>query len=196
MGLKRSVDPTVPLLTTAEAKLHLRIDHSDEDTYVDALVKAATYKVESYIRRSLLSQTWIYTLDRFPAWTINVPRPPAIAVSSLAYVDTDGASQTLSSSLYRVTINGTPSRITPVYGEVWPTTRNQTDAVTITYTAGYGVTAATVPEQIREAVRLIVGHWYVNRETVTTGTIVARFPQSAEWLLDGFKVKDWNYGNN
>lgn len=190
MGLKRTTDPTTPLLTTAQAKLHLRVDHSDEDTPIDSLVKAATYKAEDYCRRAFVTQSWTYTLDRFPLWELKIPRPPLISLTSLTYIDTDGNTQTLSSSAYRLATNGTPARLTPAYNTVWPVVRPQTiDSVTLVYSAGYGSASSNVPEPIVSAVKLILGHLYNVRDEN------AEIPKQALWLLDGYRVKDWSYGD-
>ena len=119
---------------------------------------------------------------------IQIPRPPLISISSITYIDSDGVEQTLSSSLYRVGTKSSPGRVTPAHGEVWPTTRNVTEAVTITFLAGFGTTAATVPGVAKRAIRLTLGNWFENRESVVVGTIAAELPQSAKNLLTNFRM--------
>ncbi len=190
MGLTRTVDPATALLTTAEAKAQVQIPSSDtsQDSYLDDLVTAATEKAEQYTGRAFINQTWELTLDDFPAWALTLPRPPLVSVSSIAYVDDNGDSQTLSSSLYIVGTKSKPGRLTPTYDQVWPSTRNIIEAVTVTYVAGYGSAASSVPDRALQAVRLTVANWYANREAVVVGTISGELPQNAMWLLNGLRV--------
>ena len=104
-------------------------------------------------------------LDRFPTLIISPPHPPLVSVTGIVYVDTDGADQTLGSSVYRVDTVNEPGRITLEYNQSWPSTREVTNAVTITYQAGYGK-AAAVPDDVKAAIKLLVGHLYEHREAV------------------------------
>ena len=89
-----SVAPAFEPVTLAEAKLWLRIDHSDEDSLVLELVKSARREVERFCGRQLINSTRIWRLDRFPSsGVIRLDRPPLSSVSSITYVDTAGASQ-------------------------------------------------------------------------------------------------------
>jgi uncharacterized phiE125 gp8 family phage protein len=91
-------------------------------------------------------------------------------------VDTDGTTQTLSTSRYQVDAKRRPGRMRPAYGYSWPATRPSTvNAVTVTFVAGYGP-AASVPESVRQAIRLAVSTWNLNREEAT-------LPAGAEQLL-------------
>lgn len=192
MGLARKTDATLEPLTTAEAKLHLRVDHALEDAYIDGLVKAARLRVERELRRALVTQTWTYTLERFPVFELRLPRPPLQSITSIIYLDGDGASQTLVNTKYRVTTNGTPGRVEPVYGETWPITRRTSDAVSIEFIAGYGSAATSVPEDARAAIRWIVGHLYKHREAVTEANLVV-LPLGIKWLLDPLRYRDLSY---
>lgn len=170
MGLTLVTAPASEPLTTAEAKSHLRVDITDDDTLIDAYVKAARQYVEEDMGRALITQTWDYTLDEFPAdgSAIQIPRPPLQSVTSVTYVDSAGATQTLSSANYIVNTGKRNGEITLAYGQTWPATREQANAVTIRFVAGYGA-ASAVPETIKTAVRLTLGDLYGNREGSIVG---------------------------
>lgn len=170
---------TLPV-SLAEAKVHLRITHDDDDAYILNVIKAATNLAEIFQQRTYVQRQRIYILDDFPA-VIIIPYPPLIQVDSIQYTDTDGVLQTLAPSQYQVDIKNEPGRIVPAYGESWPSTRGILDAITVTYIAGYG-TADDVPAEIKQAVLLIIGHLYENRENVTDARL-ARIPDGAERLL-------------
>jgi uncharacterized phiE125 gp8 family phage protein len=162
MAVNQTVAPTSEPLTTAEAKAHLKVDTSDEDTLIDAYVTAARGWCEQYLRRQLITATWELLLEDFYQESIPLPWAPLQSITSIVYTDSDGVSQTVSSSDYTVDIKSTPGQVYPVYGEYWPTPRAERNAVTITYVAGYGA-ASAVPEEIRTAIRLLVGHYYEHR---------------------------------
>lgn len=185
MNLIRSIDATVEPWTTAEAKAHLRVTTSDHDTYIEALIKAARQYVEMYTGRSLMGQTWVLRLDHdWPGDQIVLPRPPTLTVSSITYVDLDGATQTLAADQYQVDVARHLGTITPAYDVTWPDVRDQLSAITVTYTAGYHATDATkIPAGLRHAMLLLVGVWFVNREAVITGTIATDLPHGVEALL-------------
>lgn len=169
--LERTNAPVAPLVTLAEAKLHLRVEHDAEDTLITRIVAAATERAEEIQARAYVTQTWRLGLPRFPVGrVIRLPRPPLQAVTSIAYTDPAGESQTLPDSTYRVLIDGVPGRVVLARDAAWPATADEPDAVRVTYTAGYGDLGADVPEEQRAAVLLFVGHLYESREAITVGT--------------------------
>lgn len=159
---------------------HLRITNgSAEDAAITQKILAATEQAEHFTQRALLPQTWALVLDRFPCWEIRLPRPPLMEVTSIVYTDDDGVAQTLNSSLYRVVRQLGPkarrSTIEPAYGETWPSAREQRDAVTITYRAGYVETVgaspevANVPESIKEGIAMRAAEFYKQRSDSVVG---------------------------
>lgn len=189
MSLFRITDASVEPLSLAEARHHLRVDHSVDDAEISAMVTAARQSAESYTRRAFIEQTWKLTLDRFPCWEIMLPRPRLQSIEEITYIDSQGAEQTLSPSLYRAALLSEPGRLTPAYNQSWPSTREITDAVTIEFIAGYGSTAAEVPAPIVQAIKLMLGLYYTNRSSVAIGTIAAEIPQSAQFLLNPFRMR-------
>lgn len=188
--------PGVEPLTTAEAKTHLRVDTADDNDYIDALILAARQQAESITRRALITQTWKYYLAQFPLATpgqfpnaIEMPLAPLQSVTSVKYTDNDGVEQTVSSGDYDVDINIEPGRIIPSFGNVWPSTRYQPNSVVIEYKAGYGGASTNIPAQIIHAIKLLIGHWYENRESVVTGTQVNEIPDTVQYLLDRYIIR-------
>lgn len=183
--------PATEPFTTAEAKTHLRVDIATDDTYIDTLIVAARARTEAYLRKALITQTWEYRLKDFPlsdCGQIDVPMLPMIAVSTIKYIDTDGDEQTWSSAEYTVDIYNHIPRIVTAFSFSWPTTRDQINAVTIEFTAGYGA-ASAVPQDIKHAMLLLIGEMYENREESVTGTIVSPMPTTAVTLLDIHQAK-------
>ena len=190
MGLTLVTAPAAEPLTTAEAKTHLRVDNSEDDVYIGALITAARQEVERYTGRALVTQTWDLTLDAFP-WgngPIWLPRPPVQSVTSISYVDDAGATQTWATANYRVDITGETARIEPAWSLNYPTTRGIVAAVTVRFVAGYGA-AAAVPALMVHAIKLLVGEWYEQRQITTYGA-PGRAPWAVAEILSRYRVLD------
>lgn len=188
-NMKQSSAPATEPLTTAEAKTHLVVDHSDDDTYIDTLVAAARAYVEQYTGRQLVTATWTMDLERFPGDDfIQLPFPPLQSVTSVKYYDLSNSQQTLAASKY-VVADSTPGRLRLVSGEAWPQVYpDRAQAVEVIFVAGYGA-ASAVPADIKHAIKMLVGHWYENRETVTVGQTSKPVAFATDALLNPYKIK-------
>lgn len=182
-------------VATAEAKLHLRVDHTADDALIEQLVTAARQRVENVTWRSLVTQTLELTLDAWPrCGHIDVPRPPLQSVTSITYTDAAGTETVWPSALYQVVTQGTPARIVPAYGESWPTAASGSlraaNGIAVRYVAGYG-DAAAVPALLKAAILLLVGHWYENREAVIVGAglTATPLPMAVESILSDYMVR-------
>lgn len=175
--------PTSDPVSLETTKAHLRVETMEDDALIASQITRATQYVEGRQRRQLMQATYRYCLDWFPNM-IEVPLSPLSSVTSLKYYDTDGVLQTLVEDTdFEVDTDAEPGRIVPWYGEVWPSTRQRTKAVQLTYVAGYA-SAATVPEPTKQAILLLVGHWYENRESVLVGTISKEIEHAVSALTD------------
>ncbi len=182
-----STDP----ITVAEAKTHMRVDTSDDDTYIGNLISAATSYIQDRTCRQMINATFKLRLDKFEAIQIWLPRAPLSSVTSIQYVDENEATQTLSASKYKVDSQSLPGRIKQTDGESWPQVSDNLQSVIITFVAGYGSATTDIPEGLRLAVRILTAHWYESREPIVTGTIVAQVPLSVESLINQFKVHNY-----
>ena len=179
---------TVPLLTTAEAKSHLRVDTTADDTLIDNLVKAARESAEVYTNRFFIDTTLTLKGDKWSDIEY-LFKSPVRSISSIKYYDSDNALQTLATSVYLLDNSHQPSRVTLDEGESFPNLASRANAIEVVYGVGYGNAASDVPEAIRQAVLLTVGHFYQNREDVVVGRIASQLPMAAKYLLDQYKVQ-------
>lgn len=161
--------PATEPVSSSEAKLHCRVDGSTEDTLITALITAARQFVENDTGLALITQTWSVYLDAWPN-TLLLPHSPASAVTSITYTDEDGVTATLDAAAYTVRTGFTPVRVVFDADALPTVTLADFGAITVTYTAGYGA-ASAVPQPIRQAMLLLIGHWYRNREAVAAGNM-------------------------
>lgn len=188
MGKTLYTAPAAEPVTLAEVKLHCKVDTTDDDALITSLIIAARLQAEHQTGRVLVTQTWDVTLDEFPADSIDLPCPPLQSVTSISYLDADGASQTLASTEYQVIINELVGRIVPAYGKSWPATLAQPAAISVRLVAGYGLPAA-VPAGIKAWILLAVCTLYAQREDVITGIVVSELPREFfAGLLDPYRV--------
>lgn len=139
-----------------------------EDTLITGLIVAAREWCEGHQNRAYITQTWELYLDEFPA-VFQIPLPPlqwAIAADmTITYYDTASAPLVVAAADYQVDGESYKGRVCPVYGKDWPTIELQPmNGVVLKFKAGYGLLTTDVPEHIRLAIKLLVGHWYENRE--------------------------------
>jgi hypothetical protein len=201
-------------ITLAEAKLHCRVEIPEDDALIAGLVPSARMVAEVIARQTFLPTTYDWHLDGFPmaangyfnrlvramgpspAWLPNgaavlqLPKPPVISVTSVSYSDSTGNLAVYPATSY-VLAAGTSGRLQPLIGQVWPVLRPQIEAVVIRYTAGYP-TVANVPEVVKSALKLLVSHWYENREATVAASYGSKeIPQGVDRLLGS--LDGWSY---
>ncbi len=112
-----------------------------------------------------------------------LPRPPLQAVTTLKYYDTANTQRTLANTVYAVDATRDPGQVFLAPSQVWPAAIcGRPDAIEITYTAGHGDTAASVPAIIKQAIRFTLSNWYEKRE------VGQDLPDAVKCLLDSV----WN----
>ncbi len=180
---------TYPVSLT-EAKSHLKIDTSADDTYITSIIKAATQLSEEYTNRFFIATLIKQTCSDFAELETLFKSPLNLAFSTpvVQYYDSDNNFQTLSTNDYIVINQYEPSQIQLVDGKSFPTITKRNDAVIARYTVGYG-TASDVPEIIKQAILLTIGNFYQNRNSVVIGRIATELPMNVKWLLDTYKVQ-------
>lgn len=165
----RTVAPTLKLLSLSEIKRHLNLPESigqyDEQLQED--IDAAIESWEADTPMVCLTSTWVEKFDCWPD-VIELRKRPVQSVSSIAYLDSAGATQTLSSSYYTFDAE----RVKPAI--FWkPTvslpsldsTTNVVNQVVVTYIAGY-TSVALVPALVKAAIRLKAGDFWEVRSGV------------------------------
>lgn len=172
-------------VTLDEAKAQcFATDTTGFDTLLTRLIKAATAWAQNYTGRTLAVQTWKLVLDEWPAEAIELPRGPVTGVTSVKYFDTAGVQQTLDAGDYVLDLTSDPQWIVLAEDASWPDLLDGVNGIEVEFTAGY---AANVPEDLRQAILMLVGFWFASRESVNVGNIVNEVPFGTRMLLDPYR---------
>lgn len=166
------------LVTLAEAKAMLLVDHTADDTLITALIAAATAEAQATSARSFITRTLRLALDGWPADNvIRLWYPPALAVSALTYYDADNVLQAVDAADYVVITDTFPGIVVPAPNKTWPTfSLRSFSPIRVTYTAGYAdaaAVAAAEPE-IPQLVKALVVVDYENREAISATAMAQR----------------------
>lgn len=159
MSLAIVTQPAAEPISLEEAKDHLRVTGTDDDARIEPKIVAIRQWTEEFLRRRLVTQTLDWRFDFFPADEFDFPVGPIQSVTSISYVDTAGATQVLSASLYQADLYAEPGRLAPAFAQVWPSTREQFNAVTVRCVAGYG-DPPLVPRPIIAAMLMLLDASY------------------------------------
>jgi uncharacterized phiE125 gp8 family phage protein len=170
--------PASDPVTLQEVKEHLRVTwFTDDDTYIQALIKAAVSHLDGYqgiLNRCIVSQEWQVTRASWCRKMETIFTDTTDAV--IKYYDADGDEQTLDGATYQVY----PDYIRLKNDFVFPSIQaDRDDPILIVTTHGYEV----VPDSLLLAIKILVAHWYRNREPVTFTGNPAKIPFSVNALL-------------
>ena len=170
------------VITVADLKSHLRVDHSDEDTLIEALRDTAIAWIEDYCNTRLGDVTAVGYLDFF--YNARFPVGPVNSITSVTYTDTSNTTQTLNAANYWFDIKTKSARITfdnapDLYDDTF-------HAVQINMNLGYA--EADVPQPMLHAIRLLVGHLYENRQQVISGgNVIRELPLGIHALVSPYR---------
>jgi uncharacterized phiE125 gp8 family phage protein len=169
-------------LSVADVKRQLRIDFEDEDDYIEILITAARNHVEKYCNILLATQIVDLKCDSWCDFS-RLSVAPFQSVSEVTYIAPDGADSTVASSDYELRAEALEGEIVRAYGKQWPSTQRGS-RITVSAIVGYD----EVPPAVKLAMLLLIGHWFENREAVTTDQKgLADLPMAVDSLLSNHR---------
>lgn len=178
--------PAALPVSLSEVKAQLRIEHDDENNYLDRLINAAIALVDAkgILGQAIITQIWAQWLPYTPDREISLSIGPVQSVDAVKYYDDDGILQT--DTLSNFDVFGLPFAkiVKPKTGFNWPISQVRPDAIKIEYTVGYGDTSAGVPDTIRHALLMLIAYWYENRENELIGVNSKTLPFGFDDLLN------------
>lgn len=155
-------------VSLSEAKAHLRVDGTDEDTLISALIDAATNVVQEQTGRAMVAQTWDYQIAK-PVKRVMLPLAPVASITAMTYFDTDDAEQSLTVGDYYLFKGEDRAYVEPKDTTDWPSMEDRPDALKITFVAG--PVAANILAPLKTAILLLLSHWFENREAASEKSI-------------------------
>ncbi|MEN6542005.1 head-tail connector protein [Parvibaculum sp.] len=186
MTLILTAGPAEEPVTLAEARAFLRLDDTSEDMLVTALITAARATLEAETRRAFVTQNWRLLFDQFPEEAIVLPLAPVSAVAAISLVARTAPDETLDAALYELDLGGEPPCIWRAPGAAWPMTKRRVAGVAVDFTAGYGG-AESVPQPLKQAVLMLVAHWYETRLPVAFDGAVSDIPLTVAALIAPYR---------
>lgn len=191
MSLVLTAAPAVEPVSLAEAKAHLRVDSSAEDAFIQSLILTSRLHIEAALGLALVEQAWTWTFDAWPTeGGIAFPMRPVITVQSVKVVDAGISYASLDPARYVLDGDGNPARLLPATLPL-PVPAIPAQGIEVVFTAGFGASASAVPAAIKQALLLLVAHWFENREPVVLGprgTSATRIPDTVSELLAPFRT--------
>lgn len=188
----RSTEPTDQQepINLEEAKKQCGISQSVDyhDTAIRRLISAAREQVEHDTGLVCYTGTYTWKQTTFPCadWLELPDIRPVTSITSITYIDGDGASQTWGSSNYSLHTSGVNQYLSLSYNSTWPSLRGDPNGITITMVAGYS-NVLTVPKRVKQACLYLVNHWFANTDTVSVGTISSAIEMTYEALIRGLQ---------
>lgn len=188
MNLNRTVQPTSEALSLKEVKDFLNVTNTAQDQIIVSLIYAATELVEKYLNRALITQTYSYSIDRYPPCDkLKLMYGPVQSITSITSTLTDASTEVFSSDNYYLANADTDPAISLNYNAIWPSYVLQpTQGVTIVYVTGYGDTADDVPQGIKSSMMALIANLFENREDE-----MVELPQLIKTMLHQYKSYTW-----
>jgi uncharacterized phiE125 gp8 family phage protein len=180
--------PAVEPVTLAQAKQFIRVEHDDDDDVITALIAGSRIHVETQTRRALITQSWRLVRDVWPELgCVPVLPVPLRTLDAARVYKTDGTTLPIDLAAFIVDKAAAPARLSFTRGALALPGR-PVAGIEIDVTCGYGDAPETIPQALRQAIRLLVAHWYENRGLVAIGREIAVLPETVAALIAPYRV--------
>jgi uncharacterized phiE125 gp8 family phage protein len=188
MALVLTSGPPLEPVTAAEAKAHCRVDGTAEDTLIASLILTSRLHVETALGLALITQSWRLLLDCGPAAKdFELPLRPLLTIDEVRVLSAAGEPTIIAASDYLADGASTPPRLIRT-GVIWKQPGQVANGIEIDFTAGYGEAAADVPAPIRQAILLLIAHWYEHRDPIEVGASETIIPAVVSDLLAAYRI--------
>jgi uncharacterized phiE125 gp8 family phage protein len=179
--------PAVEPIALADMKAFLRVETADDDDVITALIAGSRIHVEAQTRRALITQSWRLSRDSWPEdGRLKVLPAPLQTLAAARVYDENNTTHAIDTQSFVLDLGASALAFAP-----WalPMPGRLVAGIELDVTVGYGDAAGDVPEPLKQAIRLLVAHWYENRGLVATGaTQIAALPQTVAALLAPYRV--------
>jgi len=181
--------PTEEPITVQRAKDSLGVLHEEDNALFSYLVPAARQKVEHDTRRALCTQTWDFYFDDFSDEPLVLGQNnPVSSITNVKYQNTSNTQTTLGTTVYELANYHGVGHVRLKYNQNWPSILDHEDSVVVRAVCGYGGSNA-VPQMLKRAMELLIGHWYENREATTEANLKST-PMAYQSLIDPYRLPE------
>ena len=189
MALVLTSPPALEPVSIAEAKDHLRVDHSAEDAFIASLILTSRLHIEAALSLALIEQGWTWTFDAWPnrLALVTLPLRPVSSITSINTLDQDGAPTLMVPADYELDGNHVPPRLLRKTN-AWPKPGKSHAGIEISFVTGFGAAPDDVPQPVRHALLLLVAHWYEHRDPIEIGSDKTSVPDAVSNLLAPYRV--------
>jgi uncharacterized phiE125 gp8 family phage protein len=180
--------PALEPVTLADAKAWLRVEHDDDDDVVAALIAGARNHIEAQTRRALITQEWRLVRDAWPSdGRITALPAPLVEIAAVRVRDGEGGAQSIDLQAFTMDAAAAPAIIAFAPWSL-PAPERKGGGIEIDITCGYGDEPDDVPAALRQAIWLLLAHWYENRGLIAVGDTVAVLPVTVAALIAPYRV--------
>ena len=181
--------PSREPVSLAEAKAYLKVEYDEEDQLIQSLITAARAHLELATRRAFLTQGWSLFLDRWPkSGMVHLPLSPVASVDALHVYDAQDAVSVVAASEYSVDVHSQPPRVIRSGHGQWCRSPRRLNGIEIVFTAGFGPEVADTPAPLRQAILLLVAHWFENRQPLTLDGDCVEMPLTVKALIAPYRM--------
>lgn len=186
--LERITAPSVEPVTAQECMDHVRETDAGQTSYISALLSAAVEYMDGQgvLGRAMITQTWRQYLPASPG-RVALLMPSVQSVTAIGYFDADNTQQAATLSDFNVFGPADRTTVEPKPNAAWPVAFERPDAIWVDFTAGYGDAASDVPDPLKHAIKMLVSHWYEQRES-TSEKLVQTVPYGFEALTEAYRA--------
>lgn len=189
MPLYLTSGPAAEPVSLEEAKIHCRIDSDAEDMLISSLILAARLHIEQNLNLALITQSWSLFLDRWPDTAhVELPLAPLISLDAVRLHSPTDSVMTLDPGLFYADKISRRPRLALRLSQSWPLPGRAANGIEIAMTAGYGPNPEDVPMPIRQAIKMLVAHWYEAREPITLGDDAESIPATIASLVHPYRA--------
>ena len=189
MPLILTSGPAVEPVTLAEAKAHLRVDGSAEDTLIASLIVTSRLHVEAAAGLALVTQSWSWYVDAWPrGHALKLPLRPVQSIAAVRLYEETGAATTLDPATWFLDGAAAPPRLVRQGALPWPRPSRIANGIEVAFTAGFGPASTDVPAPIRHAILLLIAHWHEHRSPLEDGAPAEFLPAMVSELLAQYKA--------
>lgn len=183
------VPPSSEPVTLAEMKAHGKIPHNSDDVLLEGLLRSARQWCEHHARLAFMPQSWAVYVSQTPKQNyIVMPRGPLLSVTKVQMIDDKDQLIDLPNENFLADPYIAPPQVFLRDGASWPPMKRPVNSLRVEYVAGFGNTAADVPEPIKLAIKQLALHWYEHRGEAIVGDTISHAPLTIEHLLRPYRV--------